>query len=80
MKRINPEWVKAVQSGVNPCPYFDLQSMRIVDIAWGWARVEIELGRKHLQPFGVVHGGVIATIADAAGFWGSTARWSPDRP
>jgi uncharacterized protein (TIGR00369 family) len=77
MKRINPEWVKAIQSGVNPCPYFDLQSMRIVDISWGRALLEIELGRKHLQPFGVVHGGVLSTIADAAGFWGVYSQMEP---
>ena len=70
MKEINPTWLKAVQAGVNHCPYFDLQSMRIVELSWGQARLEIDLATKHLQPFGVVHGGVISSLADAAGFWG----------
>ena len=77
MKRINPDWVKAIQSGVNPCPYFELQSMRIADVSCGRARVEIDLAHKHLQPFGIVHGGVISSIADAAGFWGVYSRMEP---
>jgi uncharacterized protein (TIGR00369 family) len=32
--------------------------------------VEIDLARKHLQPYGNVHGGVYASIIDAAAFWG----------
>ncbi|MBU1275293.1 MAG: PaaI family thioesterase [Proteobacteria bacterium] len=77
MKRINPAWLKAIQSGVNPCPYFELQSMRIADVSWGKARLEIDLARKHLQPFGIVHGGVLSTIADAAGFWGVYSQMEP---
>ena len=69
MKELNPAWVDQAISGVDPCPYFRLQSMRLASLAWGEARVEIDLDVKHRQPFGVVHGGVIATIADAAGFW-----------
>ena len=35
----------------------------------GFSRLEIDLARKHLQPFGFVHGGVFASIIDAASFW-----------
>jgi uncharacterized protein (TIGR00369 family) len=69
MKRINPAWLEMVQSGVNPCPYFELQSMRLTGVSWGEARLEIDLAEKHMQPFGLVHGGVISTLADATGFW-----------
>ncbi|MCF8066267.1 MAG: PaaI family thioesterase, partial [Desulfarculaceae bacterium] len=43
--------------------------MRPTGMSWGEVRVEIELARKHLHPLDVVHGGVISSIADAAGFW-----------
>ena len=69
MKTINPAWLKAIQDIVNPCPYFELQNMSILDIQVGRARLEIELKRGHLQPFGIVHGGVFASLIDAAGFW-----------
>ena len=69
MRNLNPEWVKAMLAGVNPCPYFQLQSMQLKDLAPGRSRVEIDLAHKHMQPFGLVHGGVFASLVDAAGFW-----------
>ncbi len=68
-KIINPEWIHEIREAVDPCPYFELQQMSLKDITWGASRVEIELGKRHLQPFGVVHGGVLATLIDATGFW-----------
>ncbi len=75
---LNPAWVEAVKARVNPCPYFDLQSMRIVELAPDVSRLEIALARKHLQPFGIVHGGVFASLVDAAGFWAAFTRTPPN--
>lgn len=69
MKKTNPEYIKRVNQLVNGSPYFDLLSMRIADIGPGYSVVEIDLSQKHLQPFGFVHGGVYASIVDAASFW-----------
>ena len=69
MKQLNPDWVKATLTTVNSCPYFLLQSMTITKLSFGQARLEIGLQRKHLQPFGLVHGGVFSTLIDAAGWW-----------
>jgi uncharacterized protein (TIGR00369 family) len=54
---------------INQSPYFELLSMTIVEAGLGFSLLEIELDRKHLQPFGFVHGGVFASIIDAAAFW-----------
>lgn len=70
MRKINPAWLEGIKKNVNGCPYFQLQSMEITDVSWGVAQLEIDLDTKHLQPFGLVHGGVYSTILDAAGFWG----------
>jgi uncharacterized protein (TIGR00369 family) len=43
--------------------------MRIVDVGAGFSVLEIDLSNKHLQPFGIVHGGAFASIIDAAAFW-----------
>jgi uncharacterized protein (TIGR00369 family) len=69
MKKPNPEYIKRINQIVNICPYFDLLSMQLKDVGIGYAKLEIELAQKHLQPFGVVHGGVFASIIDAAAFW-----------
>jgi len=76
-RRINPNWLAAIQATVNPSPYFDLQSMEIKDLTPGASRIEITLARKHLQPFGIVHGGVYSTLVDAAGFWACYAQLEP---
>ena len=77
MKTVNPEWVDAVRRTVNPSPYFDLQQMVIERIAWGEAVITIRLERRHLQPFGVVHGGVFASLIDAAAFWAVFSQVDP---
>jgi uncharacterized protein (TIGR00369 family) len=67
--KLNPRYTEAVAKLVNQCPYFSLLSMEIKDLQWGTCLLEVELGEKHLQPFGMVHGGVIASVVDAAAFW-----------
>jgi uncharacterized protein (TIGR00369 family) len=69
MKTHNPEYVKRINEIVNTCPYFELLSMKLVDVSVGQSSFEIDLANKHLQPFGLVHGGVFASIIDAAAFW-----------
>ena len=67
--KLNPRYVEAVTKVVNQSPYFSLLSMEIRDLQWGNSLLEIQLSEKHLQPFGFVHGGAIASIMDAATFW-----------
>jgi len=43
--------------------------MKIKELDWGTSVLEVELEEKHLQPFGYVHGGAIASVMDAATFW-----------
>jgi uncharacterized protein (TIGR00369 family) len=43
--------------------------MKIKELKWGASILEVDLEEKHLQPFGYVHGGAIASVMDAATFW-----------
>jgi uncharacterized protein (TIGR00369 family) len=69
MLKPNPQYIERVNQIANTCPYFSLLSIKIIDIGIGYSRLEINLGNKHLQPFGFVHGGAFASIIDAATFW-----------
>jgi uncharacterized protein (TIGR00369 family) len=69
MKKPNPEYIKRINEIVNFCPYFELLSMKMQDVGIGYSVFEIDLAKKHLQPYGMVHGGVFASIIDAAAFW-----------
>ncbi len=67
--RLNPKYTEAISTLVNRSPYFSLISMEIKELEWGTSVLEVELEEKHLQPFGYVHGGAIASVIDAATFW-----------
>jgi len=69
MRNLNPDYIEAVGKHVNSCPYFSLLSMEIRGLSWGQAVIEVQVQEKHLQPFGIVHGGVFASLLDAAAFW-----------
>jgi len=69
VKRLNPAYLEAVAKKVSVSPYFTLISMEITNLDWGQSRLEVVVEEKHLQPFGMVHGGVYASVVDAAAFW-----------
>ena len=73
MRRLNPEHVRVAAESVNACPFFELLSIHLESFAEDMSRLEISLQEKHLQPYGVVHGGVYAAILDAAAFWAAYA-------
>jgi uncharacterized protein (TIGR00369 family) len=67
--RLNPKYKEALSTLINRSPYFSLLSMEIKELEWGTCILEVELEEKHLQPFGNVHGGLIASVIDASAFW-----------
>jgi uncharacterized protein (TIGR00369 family) len=69
MRELNPAYVTAAAKIVNECPYFSLISMELKELVWGQCRIEAKVQEKHMQPFGLVHGGVFAGLVDAATFW-----------
>jgi len=69
MRKLNPDHIEAVAGRVNTCPYFRLLSMEIVSLEPGRSLLKATIQEKHLQPYGIVHGGVYASLIDAASFW-----------
>ena len=69
MKTVNPDHVKAVLDLINNGPYFRLLSMTVSAMGAGFARVEMDIENKHLNPFGGVHGGVYSSLIDTAAYW-----------
>ncbi|MCA9839527.1 MAG: PaaI family thioesterase [Trueperaceae bacterium] len=54
--------LKQVESG----PYWQLLGMKIVEAQEGKVKLELELKEEHMQIYGVVHGGVLASLVDSA--------------
>ncbi len=70
----NPEYIREIIEIVNASPFPDHMSMRLSEVALDKAVLELKIDRCHLQLFGNVHGGVLATIIDAATFWAAFMR------
>ena len=49
-------------------------AMTLDHIGMDRAEITLELAPYHLQPFGFVHGGVVATVIDTATFWSAYLR------
>ncbi len=69
MQRLNPDHLAAVIDLINRGPYFQLLSMQVTRLDIGYSRVVIDLERKHLNPFGGIHGGVYSSLIDTAAYW-----------
>lgn len=69
VRTLNPAYLEFALEQVNSCPYFSLISMEVKTLGWGESRLEVAVQEKHLQPFGLVHGGVYSSLVDAAAFW-----------
>jgi len=69
LKRLNPDHIKALLDFVNQGPYFRLLSMKVREMGEGFAKVEMDIENKHLNPSGGVHGGVYSSLIDTATFW-----------
>lgn len=69
MGKLNPDHIDRILDLVNNAPYFQLLSMVVREVREGYARVEVDLEKKHLTPFATVHGGVYASLLDTACYW-----------
>lgn len=78
MQTINEAYVKEVMAMVNTAPFPSHVPFRLVAMDFDTARVEMDAAGQHLQPFGIVHGGVIATLIDTATFWAGFMRLPAD--
>ena len=65
----NPEYVRELIEVINASPFPDHMSMRLLEVALDRAVLELNTGKCHLQAYGIVHGGVLATLIDTATFW-----------
>ncbi len=74
----NPEYIQELIQIVKTSPYPSHMAMRLAAIGIDRADIELDAGPCHLQPFGIVHGGVLATLIDTATFWAAFMRIPED--
>ena len=69
MRKVNPEYAKAIMAIANRAPYLKLLGMKICELDYGYCRVETQINDSLNNPFASVHGGVFSSILDTATFW-----------
>lgn len=57
------EWLKKDR---NPAPVAKLLGFQLTGFENGFARIEMDADNRHHNPMGIVHGGVLCDLADAA--------------
>ena len=78
MQTINPEHIMALLDLINHSPYFELLSMKVCELSIGYSKVEVERQNKHMNPFGLIHGGVYSSIIDTAAYWSAYCELEED--
>jgi uncharacterized protein (TIGR00369 family) len=78
MKQPNDDYVNKLINMVNTSPYPKHLRMQLDSISVDQAVVKLNTEQCHLQPFGIVHGGVLATLIDTATFWSVFLRLPED--
>lgn len=78
MPQPNPEYTSKLLDIINYSPFFEHMSMQLVSIEYDNAQIELQASKSHLQPYGMVHGGVVATLIDTATFWAAFMRIPAD--
>jgi len=76
MSEPNPAYIDELIQLVNTSPFPFHMRMRLASIAYDRAEILLETDTCHLQPYGIVHGGVLATLIDTATFWAAFLRLS----
>jgi uncharacterized protein (TIGR00369 family) len=69
MPTLNPEYHQRLLHAVNTGAYPAHIAFRLTSVVEHGCSLELEVAAPHFQPFGIVHGGVIATLLDTATFW-----------
>jgi 1,4-dihydroxy-2-naphthoyl-CoA hydrolase len=77
---VNPEiTVQAIAGLLNGTLPGDL-GIEPLEVGEGVARGRLVVDRRHLHPFGYVHGGTWVTLADTVAAWGTMRHLPPNTP
>jgi uncharacterized protein (TIGR00369 family) len=78
MPTVNEAYTQALMNLVNTSPFPDHMRMHLAAVTMDTATVKLTVAPCHMQPFGIVHGGALATLIDTATFWAVFLRLPED--
>ena len=59
-------YLEQMRNAVNSAPYYRLLGMEVTEIKGGESRIKMPFKQDLTHPYGIVHGGAIASLADSA--------------
>ena len=65
-QELDPRHLEDLKNRVASSPFHRWAGMELVSVGGGRAEVAIDLGEHHFNPQGIVHGGMLAAVADTA--------------
>jgi len=74
-----PEQLAMFRKHAAQVPYLQLLDIQLDALGDGTAEMSVHIQHKHLQPLGIAHGGVIASLMDSVTWWAARAAQSFDR-
>ena len=75
---LNPAHVDEIRDMVATAPFPSLVGVRLDELDVDRCAMSLDIAERHMQPYEIVHGGVIATLIDSATFWAGFARLPED--
>ena len=79
MPTLNPEHIKSVIEMINKGPFFMHIAMRVTELDVGYSKVVATISKKHMNPFGGLHGGVFSSVIDTAAYWSAYCDLKEDQ-
>ncbi|UHQ19351.1 PaaI family thioesterase [Lysobacter sp. KIS68-7] len=70
----NPAYIEAMQQLVRDSKFPQILGMTLAVLDFDRAQVTVDLDARHTHGFGMVHGGVFATLIDSATWWSAYMR------
>jgi len=67
--QLNQDYIRRVIELTNDSPFPSHMGFRLTEMDWDYARVTLPVKQCHMQPYQILHGGVISTLIDTATFW-----------
>jgi acyl-CoA thioesterase len=62
----NEKYLEQIREVANNCPYYRLLGMEIMEIKGGESKIQMPFKHGLTHPYGIVHGGAIASLADSS--------------
>ena len=78
IQKLNPDYVKELIEWVNQSPFPQHLAMQLTSVEQESAELTLDVGQDHFQVFGLVHGGVLATLIDTATYWAAFCNLPED--